>query len=190
MARLFSAIVPSAEAVEHLAGTTAAIGGTDVPELAGLRWTPPERWHVTLGFFGDDDDPRRRSRWLTRRATGLVAPTLRLAGSGKFGRGRFGAVLWVGVAPATDADGAALARLARAAGAGRRNFRAHLTVGRWRTGVPDRSAADRSTASDRSTPRELFAGYAGPWFAPAEILLMESSGATYTPLLRLPLTAA
>jgi 2'-5' RNA ligase len=167
VARLFSAIIPSAEAIGHLAAR-------DRPDLPGLRWTPPERWHVTLGFFGDDDDPRRRGNWLTRRATGLAAPRLRLAGSGMLGT-----VLWVGVAPDTDIDRAALAKLARAGGAGRRGFRAHLTVARWRTGVPDRRRL-----------RELFAGYAGPWFTPAELVLMESAHSTYTPLLRLPLTGA
>ena len=26
------------------------------PDIAGLRWAPPEQWHVTLRFLGDFDD--------------------------------------------------------------------------------------------------------------------------------------
>ncbi|HEY0804030.1 MAG TPA: 2'-5' RNA ligase family protein, partial [Pseudonocardiaceae bacterium] len=74
MARLFSALVPPAAALDHLAGW--------LPDQAPVRWTPPERRHVTLGFFGDDDDPDRRAKWLRRRVTGRPAPTIRLAGGG------------------------------------------------------------------------------------------------------------
>lgn len=179
MARLFSAIIPSDEAIEDLTGRVAGItAGPTQP--ADLRWVPPDRWHVTLGFFGDDDHPQPRGRWLTRRVNGLAAPRLRLAGSEVFGAGRIGGVLWVGVAPDTEADRAALAKLAGAGGADRRRFQPHLTVARWRIGAPDRSSL-----------RELFADYTGPWFTPTDAVLMQSTpGPVYTPLLRVPLTHA
>jgi 2'-5' RNA ligase len=184
---LFSAIIPSDQAIEDLAGRVAELTTEIATEStaglappADLRWVPPDRWHITLGFFGDDDHPRPRGRWLTRRADGLAAPRLRLAGSDVFGVGRAGGVLWVGVTPDTEAGQAALAALASAGGADRRRFRAHLTVARWRTG-----------AADRSRLRQLFADYAGPWFTPTEAVLIESTpGPVYTPLLRVPLTHA
>ncbi|HEX7661852.1 MAG TPA: 2'-5' RNA ligase family protein [Pseudonocardiaceae bacterium] len=176
MARLFTALLPSNEAVEDLAVRVArASDSIDDPRL---RWVPPDRWHVTLGFFGDDDSPQPRSRWLTRRASGLTAPKLRFAGNGAFG-----GVVWVGVSPASDEDAAALARLARASGADQRRFQAHLTVARWRKGGPNRSAQHELA--------RLFDAYSGPWFTPAEVVLMESTpGPVYTALLRVPLTRA
>ncbi|HKN96915.1 MAG TPA: RNA 2',3'-cyclic phosphodiesterase, partial [Pseudonocardiaceae bacterium] len=77
--RLFSALVPPAAAVDHLVGWLADRTADLPPEV---RWIPAQRWHVTLGFFGDDDDPVRRTRWLRRRTEGRPAPALRLAGGG------------------------------------------------------------------------------------------------------------
>jgi RNA 2',3'-cyclic 3'-phosphodiesterase len=167
--RLFSAIVPPPEVVDDLAGWLAGHKG-DLP--AELRWTPVDRWHVSLGFFGDDDDPVRRARWLTRRAEGRPAPRLRIAGAGTFP-----GVLWARVH--TD-DERVLGQLAKAAGAGRRGYRPHLTLARWRSGKPDEMAMV-----------EPFEGYSGPWFTPDVLLLMRSepgrSGPTYTTVERLPL---
>lgn len=158
MARLFSAFVPPSAVLDHLAGW---IDGLAAP----VRWTPRERWHVTVGFFGDDDDPDRRSKWLLRRVAGRSAPALRLAGAGSY-RG----VLWVGL---EADDEQLLARLAQAGGAGRRGYQPHLTVARWRTAGADISASIA-----------LFDAYTGPWFTPAELLLMRSElgkgGPTYT----------
>jgi len=168
MARLFSAFVPPSAVVDHLAGL---LDGLDAP----VRWTPPERWHVTVGFFGDDDDPDRRSKWLRRRVAGRATPALRLAGGGSY-RG----VLWVGV---EADDELLLARLAQAGGAGRRGYRPHLTVARWRSG-----------GVDISPLIGLFDAYTGPWFTPAELLLMRSElgpgGPTYTPVDSVPLARA
>jgi 2'-5' RNA ligase len=170
--RLFSALLPPTGAVEHLADWQA--GHTaDLP--TELRWEPVERWHITLGFFGDGDDPVNRTKWLRRRAEGRPAPTVRLVGAGTFP-----GVLWVGV---TATDERLLAQLARAAGAGRRGFTPHLTLARWRSGWPEKDALTNA-----------FAGYTGPWFTPDAVSLMRSetgaSGLTYTTVERLPLAPA
>jgi RNA 2',3'-cyclic 3'-phosphodiesterase len=170
--RLFSALVPPTEAVEHLAAWLAE-HTAGLP--AELRWEPVERWHITLGFFGDGDDPVSRTKWLRRRAEGRPAPTLRLVGAGTFP-----GVLWAGV---TTTDERLLAQLARAAGAGRRNFTPHLTLARWRTGQPEKNMLTNA-----------FAGYSGPRFTPDAVSLMRSEtgagGLTYTTLERLPLARA
>lgn len=168
--RLFTAIVPPVRALRSLALVVENLED-DYPEL---RWVPVERWHVTLGFFGDGDDPLRRRRWLRRRADGLPSPTLRMAGAGTFRD-----ALWVGV-EATDVDDhEAFVRLARACGADWRRFRAHLTVARWK-----RRAEVAGVA-------EAFADYAGPWFAPREVRLIRSdidrSGPRYTTIAAVPL---
>ena len=45
---LFSALLPPDDVVEAVAE---ALGDPD----DGLRWEQPERWHVTLAFYGQDD---------------------------------------------------------------------------------------------------------------------------------------
>ncbi|MBC8365362.1 MAG: hypothetical protein H8E59_10210, partial [Actinobacteria bacterium] len=46
--RLFVAVWPSDELVSALAALPR-------PEAAGLRWTRPDQWHVTLRFLGEAD---------------------------------------------------------------------------------------------------------------------------------------
>lgn len=171
MPRLFSAIVPPADVVDHLAAELERVAGP-AAELADVRWIPADRWHVTLGFFGDDDDTVRREKWLRRRATNLPAPQLRVVGAGTFA-----GLLWAGVETTDDVQ---LAKLARAAGAGRRGYQPHVTLARWRTGNPDRDAL-----------AGLFTGYCGPWFRPADLRLIRSdpgaTGPTYSTVATLPL---
>ena len=176
MARLFSALVPPTPVLDHLAAWLA-----EHPIDAPVRWGPRGQWHVTFGFFGDEDDPDRRTKWLRRRVAGRLAPTLRLAGAGTFP-----GVLWAGLHTGTETDARRLATLAQAAGAGRADrlaFHPHLTLARWRAGTPDRDALIA-----------VFAGYTGPWFTPDELLLMRSQlgsgGPTYTTVDRLPLVSA
>jgi 2'-5' RNA ligase len=181
--RLFSALVPPAPVLAHLSDHLAGSSITADGHPTELRWSPVDRWHVTLGFFGDDDDPVRRTRWLRRRAEGRPAPRLRLAGGGTFP-----GVLWVGVHPDTADDERRLAQLARAAGAGLRDFTAHLTLARWRSGAPEKDMLPHSVAA-----------YTGPWFTPDAVVLMRSdfvvadSGRRepiYTAVERLPLVRA
>jgi 2'-5' RNA ligase len=173
VARLFSALIPPAPVLDHLAARLA-----DQPADTPVRWIPRDRWHVTLGFFGDDDDPDRRTKWLRRRMAGRPAPTLRLAGAGTFP-----GLLWTAVHTGTETDARRFARLAQAAGAGRAGrfgFHPHLTLARWRADVPDEAVLIAG-----------FAGYTGPWFTPDELLLMRSvlgsGGPTYTTVDSLPL---
>jgi 2'-5' RNA ligase len=170
-ARLFSAFVPPAAVHDHLAFYLEG-------KLAGVRRIPRENWHITLGFFGNGDDIRRRARWLVRRVGRRPAPRLRLAAAGSFP-----GVLWIGVRPDAEAGRKSLERVAQAAGAGRRGFRPHVTVARWRSGTVDRQAAQDLV--------ESLDDYVGPWFTPSEVVLMRSdqgtSGPVYTSILGVPL---
>ena len=176
MARLFSALVPPDLVRAGLAAALGEPGG-------GLRWSPADRWHVTLGFFGDDDDPDRRIKWLRRRVAGRPAPTLRIAGSGSFP-----GVFWAGIEPAGPLDQVKLTKLAQAAGAGRRGFHPHLTLARWNP----RRRADQG-AGKLAVP-DFLAGYTGPWFTPGEVLLVRSElgarGPAYQTIERVPLSGA
>ncbi|WP_261325578.1 RNA 2',3'-cyclic phosphodiesterase [Modestobacter marinus] len=163
---MFLAVDPSPEAVaalDHALEPLRAVPG-------GPRWTPPERWHLTLVFLGDV--PAAALEPLVRAVAPVVAATpplsLRLAGGGRFGSRRRPAVFWAGL----DGDVRLLADLAdRLATAVRgvglpveeRPFRAHLTLGRWRPGQP----------ADGDLPERL-AGTRGPVWPVTEVVLWRS----------------
>jgi 2'-5' RNA ligase len=166
--RVFAAVpLPTAQAGHLSAALPAALPAT-APDT---RLVGVERWHLTLAFYGQLTD-RQLSELepRLRRAAARTAPLrLWLAGAGTFPRRpEAGRLLWVGVA----GDVERLSRLAAAvAAAGRRvgaamedrPYRAHLTVGRARSGVTDWTAAVAQLA-----------GYTGPAWTAGAVVLYES----------------
>ena len=164
--RLFVSVEPSAEALRSLE----AVVGSLRPQVRGARWTGPERWHLTLAFLGEvaEEVAPRVAAELAAAARPAGPIQLRVAGGGTFpprGRPR---VLWAGLDGQTDE----LGRLARAVGRGvrhagvrleRRQFRAHVTLARFRDRDADARAAVRTLA-----------GYAGPWFTIDELHFVRS----------------
>jgi RNA 2',3'-cyclic 3'-phosphodiesterase len=133
--RMFVALIPPPDAIEDLAEFIAPRQEAG----AGLRWTVPEQWHVTLAFLGEvadrhlDDLQARLGRAAARRTSFPVT----LAGGGAFPDPGRAKVVYVGV----RTDGVELSRAAtgvRAAAAragadpegGR--FRPHVTLARSR----------------------------------------------------------
>lgn len=114
---LFSALLPPDDVVEAVAEALGALGEPG----DGLRWEPPERWHVTLAYYGQDD-VEARAAWLADRLAGRGAVDVRLEKAATFP-----GVLWLTVA------GSELTPLAHAAGADAepRPYRAHLTLARF-----------------------------------------------------------
>ncbi|HEX3781590.1 MAG TPA: 2'-5' RNA ligase family protein [Pseudonocardiaceae bacterium] len=171
MPRLFSALRPPRDALDHLAarltGLLDAFDATHADRAAAdLRRSPQEGWHVTLGFYGEDDLDTRRD-WLRPRLSGLRAPRLRLAGAGTFA-----GVLWAGVRPDGPADAAALTELAVAAGAEPEEYVPHLSLARWRR--RHEPAAHGRDPVDVRGLTALLTDYTGPWFLPTEAYLMRS----------------
>jgi 2'-5' RNA ligase len=152
-------------------------------DASALKWVSADSWHITLGFYGNREHADRRGSWLRRRATGLVAPRLRLASAGGFP-----GVLWIGVDWANRAAERAMLAVAAAAkpddgGGGEEEFRPHVTVARWRRG-PDRNPlAERAALA--------LGDYAGPWWVPRDLVLFSSQlkpeGSLYTAVERIPL---
>jgi 2'-5' RNA ligase len=166
--RLFVAVYPPAAACDDL---EQRLAGLNIAIAAGqgvnTRLARRETWHVTLGFLGEVAEERLPD---VHTAVGRAVdrwhvdgpPRLRLAGGGRFGRGRF-TLLWVGV------EGEALAGLARQV---RRElkrarlpfddkpFKPHLTVARPGDRL-DRAAVDADRAA--------LAEYQGPAW-PAETM--------------------
>ncbi len=165
--RLFVAIRPSAEAVQHLDDFL------DVRRSAGdFRWTSPEHFHLTLAFLGEVPDYQLDELTEILAATaGRRTPfAAALAGGGAFPNVTSAKVLWAGL----QLDSSALAELqqlsasARAAGnrVGARvdgaAFKPHVTLAR--IGHPQ----------EVSNWVRLLDEYAGPTWQVTEIELVAS----------------
>lgn len=129
--RLFTAVVPSLDAVEHLDTFL------DPRRDAGdFRWTRPEQFHITLAFMGDAA-PRRVEEYVERLATsldGLAAAELHLAGAVAFPNVAEARVLATGVAASEALETAAVRARNAAVVSGievdGQRFRPHVTVAR------------------------------------------------------------
>jgi 2'-5' RNA ligase len=140
MTVLFSALVPPDDVVEQVAEALGEPGD-------GPRWEPPERWHVTLAYYGPDD-VETRAAWLADRLAGRPAVDVRLEKAATFP-----GVLWLTVA------GSELTPLAHAAGADAeaRPYTPHLTLARFPREEPG-SAARWTQRLARFTSRRWTAG--------------------------------
>jgi 2'-5' RNA ligase len=123
--------VPLPEALRR--DVSAAVDGwRDRPDLAGLRWSEPASWHVTLAFLGPVEPPElaHLSGRLCAMAAAHAPIRLRTAGVGGFPTPNRARVAWYGIAD----PGGALAALARdvrrAAGVEAGAFRGHITLAR------------------------------------------------------------
>lgn len=150
--RLFVAVRPPPAVLADAAAAVERVR----PLAPGLRWVPPERWHLTLAFYGEvpDDEVDRVVVRTGRRLDGAVQLRLALTGAGRFG----GRAVWLGL----TGDVAALRSLAGALEPGGRRYRPHLTVARVRD--------DPGTAEVVSA----LSGYAGPAWTAGEVHLVRS----------------
>lgn len=120
--RLFVAVWPSAEVRRHLRAI-------DRPDLDGVRWTPEERWHITLRFLGEVDDAAPVVEAVTAARAGVVPPMAELGERVE----QLGAVAAV---PVAGLDDLAATVIAATAPMGQppddRPFHGHVTVARAR----------------------------------------------------------
>jgi RNA 2',3'-cyclic 3'-phosphodiesterase len=165
--RLFIAVDPSAPALDHLAEFTAglAVGRT------GTRVTARHLWHVTLAFLGEVPEERLPAaiEAVDNIVLGQAAPALRIAGGGRFGRGRF-TILWAGIEGDLRPLRLATARQLRAAHLpfDAKRFHPHLTVAR---------PGDRLPAEEIEADVAALKTYEGPqWTADAVRLVRSHLG--------------
>ncbi|MFI5926356.1 RNA 2',3'-cyclic phosphodiesterase [Micromonospora sp. NPDC051543] len=175
--RLFVAVNPPAEAVDHLGAQVARLRvGAAAAAGAQVRLADPADLHLTLAFLGDVEAGRLVD---VESALGLAAdsfgadrnvpPRLRLGGGGVFGDGRR-TVLWVdlrGDVGALHELGRLVRERLRVAGLpyDEKPFRPHLTVAR---------PGDRMDPAAVEADRTDLDGYAGPEWPTTELLLMRS----------------
>ena len=124
MARLFVAVWPPDVVLDRVAGL-------DRPEVAGLRWTAPAQWHVTLRFLGRVDDVATATDAL-RGVRAAPAEAVLGPAVGRFGQ----RVLHV---PVSGLGDVAAAVVAATASVGQppeeRPFAGHLTLARVARGA-------------------------------------------------------
>jgi len=177
--RLFVAVYPPEKVIAH---TTAAIGELSIGRAAAsgvnVRLARHDQLHVTLVFLGEVPDARQDdaeaavragvARW-SRDRDGTGPPALRLAGGGRFGRGRF-TILWLGL----RGDVPALRELARDVRRELRRtrlpfddkpFKPHLTIAR---------PGDRVPAEAVSEDLSALAGYESPQWTAGDLVLVRS----------------
>jgi RNA 2',3'-cyclic 3'-phosphodiesterase len=92
-------VVPPPEVAAHLADVLDDIPGD---------WVPRDSWHITLGYYGEEE-PGPRVDWVREKTEGLAAPRISLNDMGHFPRSD---TLWMGVS-AVDSSFAALGQALR-----------------------------------------------------------------------------
>jgi 2'-5' RNA ligase len=166
-ARMFVALVPPDDAIEHLDEFLAPRR-----EAAAFRWASSAQFHVTLAFLGSVEDRRVDDlvERLGRAAARRTRFAARIAGGGAFpnvGRAR---VLWAGLhldeRGETELGRLAVGARAAASRAGisvdGQRFRAHLTLARL--GHP----------TEVTSWVRLLGSYAGPPWVADRVVLIES----------------
>ncbi|GAB3686974.1 RNA 2',3'-cyclic phosphodiesterase [Angustibacter aerolatus] len=190
--RVFVALVPPPEAVEHLEAFLDVRRDAD----ADLRWSRPEQWHVTLAFAADV-----RERVLDDLVDGLSeaagrrpALDLAVAGGGAFPDAASARVLYAGlVAPPGGADdvGEQLQRLSAATRTACARAGAPVDGARF---TPHVTLARLGRPRDVTRWVRLLATYEGPAWTAGELHLVRShlgqgrhGGTRHEPLAALPL---
>ncbi len=189
--RLFAAVWPPADVLDHLDLALAAVRPRGHAGEEPVRWTARDAWHLTVAFYGalPDAVADDLAADLAAVADATAPFDLALRGAGVFAH----RTLWVGV----SGDVAAMARLsARARDVGealgaypdvRERHRPHLTVGRARPGArpPRRRGSPRGArgpgeraAAAQADPVDVLAQalavYDGPSWRVHEVTLVES----------------
>ena len=102
------------------------------PDLAGMRWTAPDTWHVTLAFLGDTDPeaiPVLEAR-LAEVVSNHAPMRLPTGGLGAFPSPARARVAWYGVGDPGGRLAALAGDVARASGLEPDTFTGHVTLGR------------------------------------------------------------
>lgn len=177
--RLFVALRPPAAIRERLADC--------MDGVPGARWQDDEQLHLTVRFIGAIERAQAEDVAAALGQVHAPAPTVRLAGTGRFERRGRTDALWAGVTPHDQL--AALHRKVDAAcvRAGLdpecRAYLPHVTLARLSAGVGRAPEIERWLAAT--------AGLASPGFTLSHIVLYQShlgrDGATYEAVARWPL---
>jgi RNA 2',3'-cyclic 3'-phosphodiesterase len=184
--RAFIAVAIDPQIVENITAAITELKG----QIAGVRWVPPDNFHLTLKFLGNVDESAidpigERLRTHLRLFQRF---TINVKGLGVFPGSRRPRVLWVGLngdplVPLALRIESALQSLGFTPES--RKFTPHLTIGRWR----ETSSAPASSALEL----ERWQGREFGKFSVEDVRVMQSvlrpDGARYHELMTIPLGA-
>jgi 2'-5' RNA ligase len=165
--RLFVALVPSEDAIEHLDAFLDVRRGA-----AAYRWTASDQFHVTLAFLAEVEERRLDDlgERLERAAAKRTAFETGIAGGGAFPNARKARVLWAGL----DLDEHGRTEIDRlATGARAAANRAGIPVDGQRF-TPHVTIARLGQPAEVSNWVRLLDGYAGPRWRADRITLVAS----------------
>lgn len=138
--RLFVAFTPPPSALAELEAAVARLR----PDWPGLRWTGPDRWHVTVAFLGEVAESRldQLTPRLARAAARHAPQQVRIGSAGAFPAAARARVLWAridggpealcGLSALADSVSAGARRAGAPPPAEGRRYRPHLTLARTR----------------------------------------------------------
>jgi 2'-5' RNA ligase len=187
MARLFLALEISEQARQVLRDYVERLR----PLVAGVRYMPPQSWHVTLKFLGETAKREEIERALETLQLPEVEFTA--AGTGFFPGEHRPRVFWAGIAgemlePVAQAVDAAMMPLGFAAE--KQPYHPHLTLAREGSGSPRPQPGERTSPRLLELARRLPSqkAFDSVTMTAREFVLFESrltpGGAIYTPLRR------
>jgi 2'-5' RNA ligase len=116
--------------------------------MPDLRWSRPERWHLTVKFFGRVPDAGSLAEFVADSVLPHEPFTLSLGGGGAFPNARWASVLWLGTREGSEA----LSSLAAPFADDDRPFRAHVTLARASKSRDVRDAVAALDACGESQP--------------------------------------
>jgi RNA 2',3'-cyclic 3'-phosphodiesterase len=167
--RMFVAVLPPAEALEHLAEFLEPRQQAE----PGFRWTVPEQRHVTLAFMPAvadrhlDDLEERLARAAARRTSFSVS----LTGGGAFPDPTRAKVLYTGVQSPDETDGPQLSQLATGARAAAAKAGAEVGGGRFH---PHVTLARIGVPVEATRWVRVLDAYQGPTWRATEVTLVAS----------------
>ena len=137
-----------------------------MPVGRSTRLATPDRWHLTLAFLGDLPDERAPRAVAALDAVRFPPVEVRIAGGGRFGRGRF-TTLWAGLRGDLGELSRAVRRELKKARLpyDPKPFRPHLTLAR---------PGDRIAAEELAGDLARLDVYSGPLWTIKDIRLVRS----------------
>ncbi|WP_238019216.1 RNA 2',3'-cyclic phosphodiesterase [Dactylosporangium sp. AC04546] len=88
--RLFIGAYPPPDVRAHFGATVGRLAvAQPMPPGRSTRLAAPERWHMTIAFLGDVPDDQVDLAVEVLQGLSVEAPAVRIAGGGRFGRGKF-----------------------------------------------------------------------------------------------------
>jgi 2'-5' RNA ligase len=162
--RLFTAVTPPPEAIEHLDAFL-----EPRREAGEFRWAGVEGWHLTLAFMGDADPWRLEEleERLTRAAHRRTAFAATIAGGGAFPNVGRAKVLWAGV----ETDRVEIDRLATGVRAAATKAGIEVDGGRFK---PHLTLARMGHPRELTNWVRLLDAYRGPTWTVDRVALIES----------------